>query len=180
MSSKDPEHMKGSSLVLCLDGHCPSVEDRMMKWATTRFLESSKASYDNVHAVHIIPPQDASSVDETMAASLGVPYTALVGDHSTKCDVEEIQDALIRRIRGNMTGCPATITTHVIESLYMDTSTVGALLCKKFAELDAAIVIMVKNTDRVEGVMQRMWAGSVTDYVLDHCSGHAVVVYPSG
>lgn len=169
--------MQGSSLVLCVDGRCPSVEDRMMTWATTRFLESSKASYDNVHVVYIIPPQDASSVDETMAASLGVPYTALVGDHSTESDVGEIQDALIRRMRENMAGCRATITTHVIESLYMDTSTVGALLCKKFRELNAALVVMVKHTDRVEGVMKRMWVGSVTDYVLDHCSGYAVAVY---
>jgi structural maintenance of chromosome 2 len=157
--------MNGEARNILLTVDESPASSQVFEWA----LKNVYRAGDTVHILHVIAPSRRLVVTPDMGLE-GI----IEDDEETRRKVEEhAQEFIKERFETKLTELKIPYQVEIVRGC-VDNDSIGALLCRRAEQLNAAVLLMAKHN---RGAVKEFFIGSVSNYALHHCKQPVLVLH---
>ncbi|KAG2438368.1 hypothetical protein HYH02_010823 [Chlamydomonas schloesseri] len=150
-------------ILISVDDSAASL--KALDWA----LENVYRAGDEFHLFHVIPPGQYV----VLSTDLGIEEV-IEDDESTRKRVEDhARSILVDKFVPKLKAKDVPYQVELVR-FATDNESIGAVICKRAEQLQAAAVVMAKHN---KGAIKEFFVGSVCNYCTHHCKSPVLVMH---
>lgn len=141
------------------------ASEKAVGWAVDNLYKEG----DEVHLFHVIPP----GTYMLLAPDMGMDGI-IEEDEATRQRAEDNAKAmLVEKFAGLLQAKQIPFKLELVR-FATDNDSIGAVICRRAAQLNAAAVVMAKHN---KGRLREFFVGSVTNYCTHHCKSPLLIMH---